>query len=341
MPSGQIRILADALIIDALLSEPNELRKNASFIGDFGSMIESYFSAKIDKENPIPSVINLLGPGVLWSAFKAMGFGRLGFFLGLLMNVFDIDVDKLLEPLLSEVRGMVQKGVPISSAQVSAFADQAAQQFTGANADDGVYSSATLIHHAKILKLAIIDFEQQNLRLMKEEYDFSQSHLYKMAGRAEIKEKSTSLLAKIIGFIITVILMSAGLLVAGDAIRTLFKEPPSHEAGTRQQEAAGPVTTQTKFKPKQASPIIRNMNMTNNPQNIEAILLQFAKESYDGLDGQEGTITSTPGFQAVKNRIAWFNSDHPNSTIITIPPEYTSKKQIVDNFIDEVAKESP
>jgi hypothetical protein len=82
------------------------------------------------------------------------------------------------------------------------------------------------------------------------------------------------------------------------------------------------------------------MNETNNPQNIESILLQFAKDTYDGLDGKESIITATPGFQAIKNRIIWFNSDHPNSTIITIPPEYTSKKQIVDYFIDEVAKES-
>jgi hypothetical protein len=70
------------------------------------------------------------------------------------------------------------------------------------------------------------------------------------------------------------------------------------------------------------------------------MLVDFAKDVYDGLDGKENIIKQTPGYRVVLDRILFFNRNTPNSTLIFIPREFSSKKQIVDIFIDDVAAKS-
>ena len=80
------------------------------------------------------------------------------------------------------------------------------------------------------------------------------------------------------------------------------------------------------------------MPIQNNEQNIEDMVVQFAKDTYSGLDGKEQIIRSTPGFQNVVHQIASFNGHNQNSSQTFMPPSLRSKKQLVDYFIDDVAK---
>ena len=80
------------------------------------------------------------------------------------------------------------------------------------------------------------------------------------------------------------------------------------------------------------------MPLINNDANIENIVIQFAKDVYSGLDGKENAIRSTPGFQMIVHKISWYNSDNKGSALTFIPPNWSSKKQLVDYFIDDVAK---
>jgi hypothetical protein len=330
-------VFADILITETLLSPTQQLYKTAGFLDDFTATIKSYFGSKIDKDNPVPSVINLLAPAVLWKALSAIGFGGTGMLLGFLINVFDINVVELLTPLCEEVKSLVKSGKPISSSQISNITNQNTQvDETDQDAGEANFSSAELIHHAKILKLAIIDFETQNLRLMKEDFNYHQSNLYKMAANPALKAKSTRLLMKIIGFIITTILAAAGLLVAGDVVRSIFHESPAHQSSPSSASTT-PLSTQTKFTSKGDSALPSAIQMINTPENIEQMLIQFAKDTYNDLDGKESSITNSSNFQTIKDQIVWFNSHHPNSSIISLPSQYSSKKQLVEHFIDQVA----
>jgi hypothetical protein len=81
-------------------------------------------------------------------------------------------------------------------------------------------------------------------------------------------------------------------------------------------------------------------NIPNNTSSISNMLVNFAKEVYDSLNGKESLITSSSGFNVVKDRIVWYNRTSAGAPFIAIPKYFISKKHIVDYFIDEVAEKS-
>jgi hypothetical protein len=320
--SNNLNSLADILIIQALFSEEDRFNKKAGIVEDFLLQAKSYFSDKIDKNNPTASVIGLLAPGAVAIAFRMMGFGKIGMLLGFLMNVFDIRVEKLVEPLCASVKSMVGSGQPISSDQVSAAAASAAAQYAP---EQKQASFNELLHGARLLKLSAIEFEHETLRLTKEP-------MQKFAGAPGESHLVVNIISKMFGLIISVILWSAGLLVAGDIVRHFLGEPLSHTA-----EEAGPVSKQTKFKSKGEMPLSGSIHLQNTPENIDNMIVQFAKDVYDGLDGKETAIRNTAGFQQVKHAIVWYNQNNTGDAEIFLPAIFSSKKRMVDNFIDEVA----
>ena len=70
------------------------------------------------------------------------------------------------------------------------------------------------------------------------------------------------------------------------------------------------------------------------------MLVNFSKEVYGGLDGQESAIMSSPVFKATVDNIAWYNHASAGDPIVFIPKNFTSKKQLVDHFIDEIATQA-
>ena len=83
------------------------------------------------------------------------------------------------------------------------------------------------------------------------------------------------------------------------------------------------------------------MPMVNNTQNIENFLIQITKDVYSGLDGKENLIRNSPAFQAVRDNIAWYNTHNEGSSVTFIPGLFKTKKQLVDYYIDDVAKSAP
>jgi len=68
------------------------------------------------------------------------------------------------------------------------------------------------------------------------------------------------------------------------------------------------------------------------------MLVGFVKEVYEGLDNQDAAIRSVPGFKTIADNIAWYNHSAAGDPIVFIPKMFVSKKQLVDHFIDQIAK---
>lgn len=363
--NSEVSFCVDTLLVETVLADP-KFYKKAGFVQDLLGKVKDYFGAHIDKENPTSSVISLLAPGALWLMFQGLGIGKWGFLLGLLMDVFHIDVGGMLSSVWTKVKEMVSGGKKVSSSQIDAATQAAAQEASqpgseqeaqegyqklqqqapaAAQADDfKTYSSLDLMHDAKIISLALIEYENQQMRLTKEAIGLPDF----LKGYSGTKAKGSSLLGKIFGWIIKIALMSAGLMVAGDVVNEIFGRPSAlsgtYQAG--QDKPSGPSTpapsraTQTKFPLKGDGPLPSSWPLVNNETNIENMIVQFAKDTYSGLDGKEDLIKSSPAFQAIKNDVAWFNVHNPNSAAIFIPKNFTSRKQMVDYFIDDVASKA-
>lgn len=364
---SEVSFCVDTLLVETVLAD-SKFYKKAGFVSDILNGAKGYFDANIDKNNPVASVIDVLAPGALWLLFRSLGLGKWGMLIGLLMDVFHVDVWGLLRSLYSKVKGLISGGQKVSAAQVDSIANESAQEFSqpatpqeaqegykalqekqmkpeGAWADDGkVYSSLELMHDAKIISLALVEYEHQKMRLTKEAI----SPMSFLSGFSGTKAKSTNILAKIFGWVIKLALASAGLLIAGDVINKAVGRPSAldrtYQRGQETPEVsvpARPISTQTKFKLKADAPLSSTWPLVNTPENIESMLVQFAKDVYSGLDGKESIIRSSPAFQDTKDQLDWFNIHNPGTAVIFIPGNYTSKKQIVDTFIDDVAKSAP
>ena len=340
--NSEVSFCIDTLLVETVLGEP-KLSKQAGAIGDLLTKVKDYFMAHIDKSHPVASVLKLLAPGFLWTVMQGMGLGKWGFVLGLLADYFHVDVPGMIESLLSKVAPMISGGKQASSQQIDAATDSLT---SGSPASDHkVYTSLELLDEARFLRLAVIEYEHQKLRLLKEGAD--ENNIFGIGERP----KSSSVFAKIIGWVFKIALASAGLMVAGDAIHA-FMGTPSALTGTYQEGVtptsspiapsapSGPVSTQKKFPLKGDAPLGLSWPATNTPGNIENMIIQFAKDTYSGLDGKESLIRVIPSFQDVKEDIQWFNVHNPGTSVIFIPHKYPTKKSIVDYFIDDVARAS-
>lgn len=325
---SRISDLNDNLILEAILS--NKFNKQASFTSDLVQQVQSYFGEHAKSE----TVMDMLAPGVLWTILSAMGLGRLGMGLGFLMNVLHIDVSGFLTSIYGKVKEAVSDGKKVSSQQinniVNGVVNEHSEQPTELNMAD-----------VPMINTALFDYEKSQFRLLKED------SLYKQA-KGPTKSQGVSFLGIIVKLIFKAALGAAGLMVAGDIANKFMGRPNAFDKGTLPQskeekqtannEATGPVSTQNVFPLKSDQQLGESVPLTNTPANIENMIIQFAKDTYQGLDDKEEQIKQTRGFQVVKNEIQQFNSRNPNSTAIFIPGVFTSKKQLVDFFIDQVAK---
>jgi hypothetical protein len=348
----EVSFCVDTLLVETVLCD-DRMYKKAGLITDLLSKVKTYFMAHIDKEHPVESVLKLLAPGALWLLMQGIGLGKWGFFLGLLTDYLHIDIPGMLGGMFSGLKDEISSGKKMSSDQIDSIGQQVAQQHATADTGDEtalsndhrVYTSLELLEEARFMRLALIQYERQKMRLLKEGGD--ENNLFGFGGA---RSRSTSLLAKIIGWIFKLALASAGLMVAGDVANTVMGNP-SALSGTYQEGQtpasgepavpAGPVSKQTKFPSKGDSPIPATWPIVNNETNIENMVVQFAKDVYSGLDGKEDLIRNTAGFKVVVREIAWYNVHSPGTSVVMIPSGFVSKKRLVDYFIDDVAAASP
>jgi hypothetical protein len=308
----------------------NNFNKQAS-VKDLAPGIAAYFSSKINPNDQAGSILNELAPGAIWVAMSAMGLGKWGALAGLLLNVFHVDVKGFLTNIYNEVKPLVADGKKTTSAEVDNIVNEVSKKYS-----HGKFSSLELAQEAELLKIAIIDFERHNLKLGHTKFAFFGS-----------EEKKITILGKLFGLIMKVGLASAGLMVAGDVINSLFHRPNSldhtFQAGTTPQTtlidspAIIPTSTQTKYKPKPEQPLPSNVKINNTQSNIENMIIQFAKDSYSGLYDKDNLIKNSSKFKYLVESIVFYNSSNKGYSVVLIPPYWKTKKEMVDNFIDGVA----
>lgn len=355
---AEISLYTDLMLVEALVG--NGVYKTAQQGGLVHSLIEKvkhYFINNVDENDPTGSFLNLVAPGAIASVFSALGLGWLGMLIGLAMRVFHIDVKGILSTIWNELRGELSKGKTTSekvneivTGAVQQYtqpateeeAEQAGQQQEQAQADDHV-SVAMQLRYAKLYRLAMEAYTPAFIKGAAPSGWFS--------AFSRRKATHSTLLGKVLSIFFRVALASAGLMVAGDIINAVLGRPSALtdtvQHGNPTEESLAPATQlptshQTKL---QVNPSYHpethsgswTVNITNNPGSIAAMLTQFAKDVYAGLDGHESDIQSAPAFQGVVDNIAWYNHTASGGPVVYIPHVFPNKKALVDTFIDDVA----
>jgi len=356
--NSEISFYTDTLIAQIVLQDKVAIEKTAAdgIISSLIQKVKEYVSNHIDPNNRAGSVLNILAPGAIAMTFSAMGLGWLGTLIGLATRVFNINVGEILGSIWNKLKSTIAWDKPTSSDQVDSIVNSSIQEHvqppTTEEAERAIKlmtskNATQAIKDARLIRLSMIEYENVYIYKTADKGDF----LSMFSSR---KSKTVSILRRVLSWIFKVALASAGLMVAGDAVNKFLGRPNAFD-GTIQQgkpveQATTPIHTssQKKFpiKPTYKSEV-RNVgddnwieNIPNNSSAITTMLVNFAKEVYDGLDGKESLITSSSGFNIVRDRIVWYNRNSAGAPFIVIPKYFRSKKHIVDYFIDEVAEKS-
>ncbi len=302
--------------------------------------IKTYVDHNIDPDDKTGSFINMLMPGLISTTFSVLNLGKIGLILGFLARIFNFDLAGILRSIWAELKGEIEGGQPTTSNKVNSIVQNAVQsQSTGEP-----IAPMTATQSLRMAKLVKMSFDQY------------QANPLMMVFAAK---PSPSLLSRLLSFIFKVILASAGLMVAGDIANHLIGRPNAIDNPIRggQPVGEGTETENTLLvEPQQTvfpiNPSYQNTTrnsdssnwteaVENNESSIAQMLQSFAKEVYQGLDGYQSQIQANPLFQNVVQVISWYNHQHPNSPIVFIPRIFTTKKQLVDAFIGDVANKLP
>jgi hypothetical protein len=367
----------DFLIVQALLEDPLLHKKaddGSSMMSGIGGAVQNYVNNNIDPNDKVGSVINMLAPGVITTTLSMLGMGRISSFLvGLAARFFHLDVASILRSIGEKLKEALSGGKQMTSDQVhnivqdvvaehntpatqeeaeDAARQQAAQRTEQpAQANDGVF--ARELRYAKLLSLAITEYEQEIGKKIAQRRGASAWD--KFFSSFDLGKKgASSFMSRILSFLFRVFIASAGLMVAGDVMNHFLGRPNALDNPIRDGKPVGegpasasalPASTQSKFPP---NPSYQNIhhdtvnanwveNTPNNTESIGQMLINFAKEVYQGLDGKESEMQSSSRFQTLVDTIAWYNHMATNSPVVFIPRMFSTKKQLVDAFIDDVA----
>lgn len=367
---SEISLYVDTMIVEALLSDEGLSKSaQAGIASSLATTVESYFSAHVDPDDKTKSIVNLLAPGVVWKTLSAIGLPWwFNILVGLLMSVFHVDVYDILDSIGRKLSEMILSGHQFTSSQVDEIVHSTVQEHAKTPTPEEAQEAASKLRSrshmrdlrdAKLFKLAMIEYSQTGMISTAQGWGrgktTTQQSFFDWFSTKQTKH--ITFLSRVLSWIFKVGLASAGFMIAGDVINA-FLHRPSALTGTFQHgkpvetspgAAAIPehVSTQTKF-PVNPSYHGENLNRTvawavpihNDPSSIENMLVEFAKQVYQGLDGQEENIKSTPSFKVVADAIEFFNYTSTGASFIFIPRMFHSRKEIVDKFIDDVAEKA-
>ena len=345
-PNSQVSNYIDFLVVETLLCD-TDLSKFAqappSMMDAIIGKIKSYVNNNVDPNDKAGSVLNMLAPGLISGVFSALGLGKIGLLIGFIARMFHLDLAGIFRSIWNGLKGELSGGKQTTSDQVHNIVQNAIQENTSSTTEQTPASTENIaptlarqLRRVQIFKVALNNYEKNG-------------KLFAFAAKPSI-----SMLSQILSFLFRVIISSAGLMVAGDAMNHFLGRPNAIDNPIRGGKPVGEVATapdssrQTHFplNPSYQDTVKNSSSNTwaedipNNTDSISQMLQNFAKDVYQGLNGHEADIQSSPHFQSLVHTIAWYNQAAVGENLVAIPRAFATKKQLVDQFIDDVAAKS-
>jgi hypothetical protein len=331
----------DVLILEALMSDRMLVK-----LGQAGPMssilgkMKDYVVDHIKKDG----IVNILAPATL----GALGHPVLAIILTIAEEWFGLNLDKIFGEIANEVKSLISSGAKTTSSAVENMVhgvvmSNIGQQPTQQDLDKVLHKHSMTLEEAKLYNIAIIGMTSQIKK-----HALGGVDLLRFIGLQSTTARALSL---VIGWLVKVVLWAAGFMVAGDAIHAIMgggeKSETSTSETSEQPEDTIPTSTSTQTAFKE-NPNFNDIKMNMGERWIEPVppnriaddIVQWVKAIYPDTKDMDAEIRNTTGFQQIVKMISDYN--RTNTTDITFMPKaFSSKKDVVDRFIDEVAQKAP
>lgn len=367
MVNEGLQFYVDTLIVENLMSDPRLSKQAQSgLVTSLIQKVYDYAHAQLqefkDSDHKIAWLTNFLVPGVL----TAFGFPVLGFLSRLAEVFFGMDFAKIFAEAGEAIKNLVVGGKQTNSAAVDGAISHAVINAPLGKPDPSseeeleqrkqmLTSAKMTFRESQLFKIALVDFLEKNpeVNLTDPEINIKFAAGWFSSGLSTFvasRHKTVKILIAVIGWIAKALLAAGGFMVVGDVINSIIGggKPASSSdtipSGAPSSETQTSVDTanQNVF-PVNPGYTAENFNtpysrwvIQSDPSSVDHLLLSWATEIYPSLRGHESEITSLGTFQSVEQIIKAYNAGGPpNMTFI--PRQWKSRKQVVDNFMNEAA----
>lgn len=358
MSNSKVQIYMDALVLETLLSDGTMTKTAQSgIVSSLVEKVKNLIAGHINPDDKVGSVVNMLVPGTLW----ALGFPITSIILEIAESWFGLNIMNILRDVGGEIKSLITGGHSLHSSDVEAIANRAVQNNAGGEPTQSQFENA--LQHPLTSLTSLVSLQGLSLRdarLYKVALLHIRDHkLTKEAGFLTtlgrfigLKSYTANALVAIIKWVVVALLASVGLLAVDDAAHSLLGSPSKTEytqPTARETELASeipvPTSTQTVFKVNPAYQEER-FNTTKHwiepvaPTQIGDEIVQWTQDIYPDTKELTDDIKNTVGFNQAVQAIDNYNKTN-TLNITFMPPSFTSRKKVVDMFIDELAHKAP
>jgi len=346
--NSDISFYVDMMIAETILAN-DDIVKTAQLsqmfnFNSIGDWITGYVKEHYNENDKVGSLVNFVMPGIVASLIG----GPFGWLAAFLMDMFDVDTMGALRTIYKKFEELLSTSNGVSAQQIDQVVNSSVDGHSGADssatqkaAEANQYSIlkakpySKKIRQAKLLKLDLIEYANGK-PIISNAGTFS-FITTEVAGK--------NILKSILSFIFKVIFKSVAVMVAADVANKALDRPSGLTPGSlqRQREERGadsPSSMQNKFQknPSYSNDQLNSVHITNNKENIEQMVIDAAKEVYQGLEDQDSNIKSCNNFNVLVENIVWYNRKSAGDPVVFIPPEFNSKKKMADTFIAQLAQ---
>ncbi len=345
---SSLEFYLDTLVIQAAFGNDKLVKQAEGGVTDeLISGIKNYIGSKIDNNDKLGSVINILAPGAITVMLSALGLGWVSYAVGLAMEIFHVDTDAIIHSILGDIVGKVKTQGAVSSDEIKSSVDAAFSSEISKEPTKEEIDKAELMNKAFTVRQALI-YKISMFEAIKEYELTKNAGIFSLTKGA--RGGTVTLLSKIIKWVFLVVFSSASLMVAGDAVGRPNSFTGGIQGGKPIDQAQTPppsVSKQTLFKANTGYDKVLNSSSATwiesvapNNSNIRNLVLDWMSEIYPETNQFEGQAANTAGFRNVVEEIQDYNAGNAAGKITYIPRMFVSKKAVVDVFIDDVASKA-
>jgi hypothetical protein len=344
----ELQFCLDTLVLETLLSSGEMIKTSEDIMSGLIGKIKNYVSSSIDPNNKVASILDLLAPGVL----TVLGHPVIAFIVMLAENFFGFSIGNIFMGIVDKVKGLITGGKETNSQEVDAAVESVVKANLGAEpteADlakfkdkDPAIDAKSSLRDAQLVKLAFINHAGKA---------GVAGALAKLTG---VQSKTGSILGSILKWVVKMVLAAGGFMILGDVATKLMgttkADPtpsgfptltPTHKGFA---VPAAPPSSQNLFK---VNPNYNEEKLNINRGWIEAVppsqigseIVDWTQEIYPELAHMTNFIKSSARFQKTVSDIQEANANN-TSNITFMPSMFSSRKKVVDTFIDDLANKA-
>lgn len=306
------------LLAEIILYQP--IVKTADF-SSITNYVSDYVKKHINENDKFGSVIDIILPGIL----GASGFPILAGIITGIELLTGINFGSIISSIIGDVRNMLTSNKSPSTTDVDNIVKN---NVASVHVDENELDDFSLKEALDLRN----DFIKNGSNSKFNNSIVIYNSLKKQAGvKSELLKKALSVAIPVMSWIIRVVLISAGFMVAKDIATSVLPESILPTKDVKKFNL--PVNPEYKEERLNGPRSV----WTISNENIAQTLIEWAEYIYPDLQGKQDLIKSTNDFSVLIRYINKYNEGN-TFDVFVVPNEFKSRKDVVDKFVVEIEK---